>query len=469
MFDSTDSFGAAIALVEERQDLLSEALHQERFETEKASALRDRLQEVREEMEGTGLIARSSIDSVAKLTTGIESMQRFLANYPVASFTSLPSAVNYHPAMEGIISTIRDTAVKIIKAIWKFLGSVFKGLHNLWKLSSPSYQKAAKVAKNVEKAQVITDEIASAARSVEDNNLRGDIERAWNELTLKMANTTSSNYNALLNWVVGYNKDVMDAEKLLIALYASLESQAADYLTLTSDFISTVESVNKRLSGNHVTENNRLAAGPEFIGRCKWLLDHEALLPDSNVEGIVKEAYGKLRVTNPNGITYFQATYDNFLNWVKDQKNTRYQVAEKAVSQVCDATPVIKVTLDRANVTMGKLTDVMLNIGLRFDKASDAAQVMVNNDNVSDEMLAAAEQVLQRLSSLCSGLNSAHSSIQVILNEYMQALRLRTGYIRGEIGMYQKFLLDKRMDAETRQTINTKLHALKSLLSTYEV
>jgi hypothetical protein len=83
------------------------------------------------DLQEAGSISRADAQSIMSMSASMEGFDTTFNNMPLASFTELPSKVNYKPAMEGIVGNIVKAVIEAIKRIIQFVREKAKELKGL--------------------------------------------------------------------------------------------------------------------------------------------------------------------------------------------------------------------------------------------------------------------------------------------------------------------------------------------------
>lgn len=96
-------------------------------ETEIAPAL-ESLRGMIQDLRHSGSISRAEAQSILSMTTSLEGFDTTFSNMPLASFTELPSKVNFQPAMEGLVGNVVKAVIEAIKRVIAWLREKGKAL-----------------------------------------------------------------------------------------------------------------------------------------------------------------------------------------------------------------------------------------------------------------------------------------------------------------------------------------------------
>ena len=157
-------------LIEERE----EAAHLENQEIKVAQEQLQTVLSVRDRISSDKGVCRNVAQTLRTITTGLESMESHFQQYPVLSYSQLPSKTNLKATQEGIGSVVWETVKRIAKAIlnaiakgWNFIATMAKKIYGFFFRS----QKAAKQTEEKTKA------IGDVYRLVFDSLSEGSQER----------------------------------------------------------------------------------------------------------------------------------------------------------------------------------------------------------------------------------------------------------------------------------------------------
>ena len=99
-----------------------------------------------------GAISRSDAQALRQMTASLEGFQDTFTNMPMASFTELPSKVNYDASMESVLSTVGRKIVEIIKAIIKWVKEKAKAIVGFFRDNRMKAKKTEEASKKVSEA-----------------------------------------------------------------------------------------------------------------------------------------------------------------------------------------------------------------------------------------------------------------------------------------------------------------------------
>lgn len=88
------------------------------------SASVEQLQNLYSEVTANGHISRSEASMIKNLVASAESIQGFFERNPVSSFTEMSSKVNYNATCEGLVGSVVEMIIKIVKGVISVLKSL---------------------------------------------------------------------------------------------------------------------------------------------------------------------------------------------------------------------------------------------------------------------------------------------------------------------------------------------------------
>lgn len=105
------------------------------------------LMQIVTDIQGSGHIARNDAAVLLSMSASMESFNGVFENMPLASYTELPSKVNYAPSMENILSRIVETIVRKIRELIEWIKKSIKGALALFRSREPINRKIGAAAK----------------------------------------------------------------------------------------------------------------------------------------------------------------------------------------------------------------------------------------------------------------------------------------------------------------------------------
>lgn len=143
------------------------------------------LSSMHRELKNSGSISRSEATMLKNLTTSCESIGKFFDRVPASSYTEMGSKVNYNATMEGIMGSMIDALINLIKTVAKFIVNIAKwvfGIFTARKAKDRQYDAADKAVKQAytksEKTEPDTDGIAASHKK---SVFMAKANTTWNE------------------------------------------------------------------------------------------------------------------------------------------------------------------------------------------------------------------------------------------------------------------------------------------------
>ena len=145
----------------------------------------ENLANMRRELQMSGSISRSEAATLKQLTTSCESIVKFFDRMPIGSYTEMSSKVNYSATMEGLLGSIVDALINLIKTVAKFVVNIAKWVFAVFtarKMKDRKFDTADKMVKTAytksEKTEANTDGIAAAHAQ---SKFLASANTKWNE------------------------------------------------------------------------------------------------------------------------------------------------------------------------------------------------------------------------------------------------------------------------------------------------
>lgn len=179
------------ALMEEGEELSHQAEHELKVAQEQLQSLLT----IQRRIETEKGISRTQAQTLKTVATGLESMESHFLQYPVLSYSLLPSKTNLKVTQEGIGSVVWETIKRIAKAIlnaivkgWNFLASLAKKIYGFFfrtQKAAKAVSESSKIVKDV--YMTVYDALSEDARErltaevmTYELGVRKQMESKWN-------------------------------------------------------------------------------------------------------------------------------------------------------------------------------------------------------------------------------------------------------------------------------------------------
>jgi hypothetical protein len=210
LFDEVEKLAVVENLSDEDVTILEPALE----------SLRNIYHSVRD----SGHISRADAQVLTSMTTSMEGFPQVFETMPLASFTELPSKVNYSPAMEGLLGSILRKIWEAIKAFAAKIKAYFSG-------SAVAATRSAAMEKKVEE-ELVKRVIKVDFKKVEKVTALPQVDaQTWKDMTVFFDMAIKD--NRLVSVVYAYesflNTVLQNIDGGLAALYDANAKVAAMY------------------------------------------------------------------------------------------------------------------------------------------------------------------------------------------------------------------------------------------------
>lgn len=145
----------------------------------------ENLNSMRRELQASGSISRSEAATLKNLTTSCESITKFFDRMPIGSFTEMGSKVNYTATLEGLLTSVIEALINLIKTIAKFVVNIAKWVFAVFtarKTKDRKFDVADKMVKAAyTKSEKTTPNPASTDADHAHSKFMAKANTSWNE------------------------------------------------------------------------------------------------------------------------------------------------------------------------------------------------------------------------------------------------------------------------------------------------
>lgn len=215
---------------------------------------------VRERIVLEGGVSRLQAQTLKTISTGLESMESHFQQFPVLSYSQLPSKTNLKVTQEGIGSVIWETIKRIAKAIlnaivkgWNFISSLAKKIYGLFFRS----QKAAKVTE--QKVKAVSDVYSMVFNALSEDaqarltsqvltfqlSMNKKLSDRWTEMLQDMGTKGASKEGVIKVWSSVPAKLIADSS-VFVNVSNSLEKAISD--NGVQGLVSETKSVEEKVA-----------------------------------------------------------------------------------------------------------------------------------------------------------------------------------------------------------------------------
>lgn len=391
------------------------------YELEQALSVQARLRELQDDLTAQRQISSSTASTLKLVGSSLESIQSHFRSYPVTTYTRAPSTINLVVTQEGLAQGLKEAVVKVAKAVWKFIVSVFTTIKNYYTSNRRKAQQAQHAAKNVavlaeannRSAELLAgsamDQLQKDALFTEVEALREQIERNF-----------GGKWNALMQDLVekGVASDNLHLFKVLGSV---IHYDAEAFMKSIGLFIAQAE------------EGLKQQAEPDVLALKLAAVNVDTLRVNEEIEDYVDELLRNTSVRKAPNVNEYQATYATVMGSVKSQQSHRLPMG-------ADLTTLIKAA---------ELVHSMLGEGYLADYnniATSMLKVTVNLDNasrVTEQLIRAGvdvSPVLLDYRSLASGIQAMETTMQVIFSQVMALTNIVSQFEQRRLAIYNRYI-----------------------------
>ncbi|MGG4591784.1 hypothetical protein ACLPJK_26355 [Pseudomonas aeruginosa] len=421
----------------------------------------------------TGFIHRARMNEVAINAVGLESFAQFTANYPINSFTSAPSTQNVSVAMEGIVSSITELSIKIIRKVIAFIIDLLKKIYAFLANCVTSFKKYLTKAPIMADLKDKLDAIRQNAAELDDDHFAKALHIAKGEYEKEVYAKFQANWTQGLEWLYGYSDREPYIHDLLLATAEQADSSSAAMLENLDALDKSLNWYYDRAkSSDYLSDDEFITQARAYAGELMGLNYQQNMrVSDVLLDYIGNIKHSKVARVPKGAPMYFRNAAAVFAENMREIRNTK---VGKPPVEVIESSSTITAQAKEINDNSLPLIET---IKARIAKASEGMKqadkvIMstINDQYVVNELLGAYTTVMNDMEAVILGAQDYLRAFRVQISIYTDALLLERARLICECNVYVQVLRDKNLSERARKqvqgwlvTLRSNINALRSI------